>query len=740
MPLALLVASVVLLLAASARAQQPDTAPDPLPSRLEERVEVVGVTPIHGIGLPRLKVPANVQVFSAAETWLPPLDVPAWLAGRAASVQLSDAQGGAFQPDVQFRGFAASPLLGASQGLAVYQDGVRVNDPFGDTIHWDLLPSGAIASMNLMPGSNPLFGLNALGAALSIRTKDGFDFAGHRASITAGSFGRRRVEAESGGHGRSLAYFVAGSLTDEAGWRDFSPSTVRRIFGDVAWRGGAGGAGGAGGGASVLRVTATAASNDLTGNGPAPLELLDARRTAVFTHPDRTDNDLALLMGSGRRPLSDRLMLEGVAFYRHTRTRTFNGDAAEADEGGPFDAVNNLSATRGRVAGATAQVTRTSSLLGRDNHFVAGGGWDGAGTRFDFAAELARLTPDRGTMGAGFVDEDERVDLHGRVLTGSAFALNAWSVTDEATVTGSVRFNRTALRLRDQIGAELDGDHRFQRLNPAAGVTYQVRRWLNVYGSYTESSRVPTPVELTCADPEDPCRLPNAFVSDPPLKQVVGRTWEAGARGSAPARWSVAVFRADAADDIIFVSSGALRGAGHFQNVERTLRRGVEASAEYDLAPDVTASVAYTFQRATFGTPLRIASRFHPAAGGAEIEVAAGDRVPGVPTHSGRAGLSARLPGRLAIGADVRAQSGQFLRGDEANLLSPVPGFVVVSARAQHRITRGVSVLAELHNMLDARYYTFGVLGDASPIGVDDSRFLSPGAPRAGWIGVDVRF
>jgi outer membrane receptor protein involved in Fe transport len=157
------------------------------------------VTPIHGIGLPAAKVPANVQVFTAAGADAAlALDVPALLAARAAGVQTSDAQAGTFQPDLLFRGFTGSPLLGASEGLAVYQDGVRINDPFGDTIHWNLLPSGAIASINLMPGSSALFGLNALGGAVSIRTKDGFDFPGHRLSLSTGSFARHHVGASSG--------------------------------------------------------------------------------------------------------------------------------------------------------------------------------------------------------------------------------------------------------------------------------------------------------------------------------------------------------------------------------------------------------------------------------------------------------------------------------------------------------------------------------------------------------------
>lgn len=84
-------------------------------------------------------------------------------------------QGNPFQPDLNFRGFTASPLLGTPQGLSVYMDGVRLNQPFGDVVSWDLIPRSVIGSIALMPGSNALFGLNTLGGALAIQTKDGLN-------------------------------------------------------------------------------------------------------------------------------------------------------------------------------------------------------------------------------------------------------------------------------------------------------------------------------------------------------------------------------------------------------------------------------------------------------------------------------------------------------------------------------------------------------------------------------------
>ena len=205
------------------------------------------------------------------------------------------------------------------------------------------------------------------------------------------------------------------------------------------------------------------------------------------------------------------------------------------------------------------------------------------------------------------------------------FATNIWSASARLALTASARFNWTAVHLRDQLGDDLTGDHTFGRLNPGAGVTFQATPRVNLYASYTQSSRVPTPVELTCADPDDPCRLPNAFVSDPPLDQIVARTWETGARGSrAGLSWNLSAYRTAATDDLIFVSSGTLRGEGHFENVARTLRRGVEMGLNYERGGRFSAFASYTLQRAVFGTDLVLASRFHPLASNAEIEVAEG--------------------------------------------------------------------------------------------------------------------
>ena len=309
---------------------------------------------------------------------------------------------------------------------------------------------------------------------------------------------------------------------------------------------------------------------------------------------------------------------------------------------------------------------------------------------------------------------------------------------------GSARFTHSAIDLRDQLGDDLTGDHRFNRLNPSAGVTYQFHTKAAGYFSIGTASRVPTPSELGCADPEDPCRLPNAFVADPPLAQVVARTIEGGVRGrAASVSWSGSLFRTVNQDDILFISSGALTNEGHFENVGETERDGLELTAS-GIARAVSCDgigVLHLPAR-RLATPLVLSSPNHPDAIDGEILVPAGSTLPGVPRHSLRAGVSV-TKGRATIGADLAYSSSSFLRGDEANLLPPVEARSVVDLNGTYTVGKRIRLAARVTNLFGAEYSTFGLLGEADDVlgdAYDDPRFLGPGAPRAAWVGIELVF
>ena len=309
-----------IVLALLIQSQPAQTTPPPAPTPqipvVQETVEVVAVTPVHGLGVPSAVVPANIQVITTSDLERRPgAPLGDVLASSVTSVHLNEAQNNPFQPDVQFRGFTVSPLLGLSQGVAIYLDGVRANEPFGDTVNWDLIPMNAIASANVVPGSNPLFGLNALGGALSFETKTGFSHPGHTSRVMAGSFGRQSLEFTSGGSKQNLSYFLAANALTEEGWRDHSPTRLGQFFGNVEWREGV----------SMFGVSLAGGLGRLIGNGPAPVDLLALDRAAVFTHPDRTTTRAAMISARGSRTLAQG-SLDAVFYVRPARVSTFNGD------------------------------------------------------------------------------------------------------------------------------------------------------------------------------------------------------------------------------------------------------------------------------------------------------------------------------------------------------------------------------------------------------------------------------
>ena len=805
--------------AAAGPALDPDIAP--------AVVEIVGTTPLAGAGVARERVPANVQTLDAAaanaagDTTLPDA-----LNRRLGSVFVSEIQGNPFQPDLSYRGFTASPLLGTPQGLAVYVDGVRMNQPFGDVVSWDLIPRAAIASLTLMPGSNPLFGLNALGGALAVRTKDGLRDAGTSVHAQGGRYGRAEIGFAHGGHddgGAGLHWYVAGTGFREDGWRAASPTRLGQLFAKV----------GRHDAATDVTLSAALASSRLTGNGLQDARLLARDYASVYTKPDETRNRAALLnLAASHAPGAD-VLLSGNLYVRRILTSTLNGDlnddaldqsvyqpnAAEqaalaaagytgfptrgamaantpfpswrcianvlrADE--PAEKCNGLlnrTASAQTNYGFDMQASASARAAGMAHGFVLGAAFDASRVDFRQSTQFGYLAPDHGVVPVDFFADgsqadddgapvDARVDLGGRTRTWSVYATDTVAVRDDVFVTLAGRYNRTTVHNRDRItpgggGGSLDGDHRFGRFNPAAGVTWTVRRGLNVYAGYNEGSRTPTAIELGCADPAHPCRLPNAMAGDPPLKQVVTRTWEAGTRGSVGRmHWNAGVFRATNDDDILFVADNAA-GFGYFRNFGRTRRRGVELGADGAVGK-LALSAHYTWLDAAFASFDRINS---PANGSADadgnIDVKPGDRLPLVPRHLFKARVEWTITPAWSAEWGMVAASDATARGNENGAHRPdgarflgagrTPGYAMFDAGTTWRATPRLSLFAQVDNLFDRRYATAAQLGAtgftadgnfiARPFAaqgdnasVVHATFLAPGAPRAIRAGIRYAF
>jgi iron complex outermembrane receptor protein len=737
-------------------------------------VEVIDVAPLSGSGIDAKKVAANIQTANAEQMEkAQSISLSDYMNRHLGSVHVNEAQNNPLQPDVYYRGFVASPLLGLPQGLSTYVNGVRFNEPFGDTVNWDLIPRGAIDTMELYPGSNPLYGLNSLGGAISLKTKTGFSAPKHQFEAYGGSWDRHSEELSSGWNNGTFGYFIDLHHFDEQGWRNFSPTEANQVFGTLSWRNDR----------ANLDLTLGANDNDMRGNGAAPVQLQQIDRNAVFTHPDQTITRMFFSELAGSYALTDKIELSANAYYRQNRIRTFNGDDSDFDECAFDDAflcngdgqiaqdvfgnqiaasdsvegaTQNTSETYNRSRGGTLQAMFDHDWFGHKNNLLVGGSYDYADVHFGSDTELAQLTPDRGTIGSGILVEDARVRLNTVTETYGFYLSDSFSLTDKLTATLAGRYNHVSITMKNQyIGADgedkLSSKHSYERFNPSAGLTYQIFDHLGVYGSYGESSRVPTPMELSCADPNDPCRLPNAFVSDPPLDQVVAKTWEGGFRGDfnkligkGDTKWNLGYFHTTNHDDIIFHRSGDSISEGFFSNVGQTRRYGVEAGvnslipALFSTIDDWNFSANYTYLNARYLDSFLIQN---PLNNDQAAVVERGDKIPGIPEHIFKASVGVELWRRLSLAIDGLYSSDQFFRGDEANLTSQLQGYWLFNARAEYKFNKHFAVFGKLDNIFDNHYNSFGTFGQPDEVlgdAFNNPRFVSPGAPRAGWVGVRI--
>ncbi|MEY1591232.1 TonB-dependent receptor [Burkholderia sp. Bmkn7] len=709
-------------------------------------VVVVGTTPLLGIGTPLQKVPANVQTVRAAE-----LDaqhratLADFFAANLQSVTISEAQGNPYQTDVNYRGFTASPLLGTPQGLSVFVDGVRVNEPFGDVVNWDILPTQAIDRMQLIPGSNPVYGRNTLGGALAITTKNGKSNPGGEAEVSGGSWGRKTAALEQGGTiGPNLDYYATVNVANDGGWADHNASRVRQAFGKLRYTDSD----------TTLSISAGGADNALYGTQTIPRSFLDNRKQA-YTYPDLNRNSAGYLTLSGERFFGEHVDLSGNAYYRHLRNTNIssnnNTDYGSVGDDGTVDAVQGTNAQSTIVTdsyGGSLQLTLLGKLGGMANQLIAGVAADVANSSYVASSQDAYFTDTRAAIGVGDFEPQTRAKTRNANL--GVYLSDALSLTPHWTLTVSGRYDWSKAQIGDESGMQplLDGNHVFSRFNPAVGLNWNPVAGFTAYATYNEGMRSPTAIELACADPAAPCSLPNDFIADPALKPVISKTFEAGMRGriGAATTWSAAAYRTTLTDDIQFISSPA-SAQGYFRNVGDTRRQGIELAGRTRFGP-LGVGLSYSYVDATYRSSWTEHSPANSAAdANGNVAVKQGDHIPGIPAHTVKLRLDYAATPRWDIGANVTWRSGVYARGDENNqdVNGRIAGYVLVDLDMRYRITKRFEVFASVTNLFDKRYASFGVLGQnffngpnhtfdgANPV---NEQFVGPGAPRGAWVGV----
>lgn len=740
-------------------------------------VRVVETTPLIGSPQDRYLLPLATQVLDADDigrTGIPSLTDA--LLAAVPSAMVNDAEGNAFQPDILFRGFTASAVAGTPEGLAIYVNGARFNDAFGDTVNWDLIPPTAIAAVSL-EAANPLFGLNALGGSLNVRLKDGFAFDASDAAAYGGSWGRGTATVESGGHRDGAAYYVTADRTHDDGFRQTGASDLLRFYGDLGWRDAA----------TELHLGLTHANDSLGNPGAAPIQALAANLSSIFTAPNVVDNDYLGVNLRGNRRLGDDASLQGTAYFQRLGQVVPNGITVEVmpcggapgllcnDDGSVVIGANGqqVPAFRGagpysglsvqqldsHAYGVTLQITLRSAWAAHENRFVAGAAFDGSDSVFAGEQQIGGFDPyTREFLGPGVVQDQESEGINPvRVLSvthdDGLFVADRLALAPDLYLQLAARFNDAHIDLEDLLGGPVNGGHDYRRLDPGAGLTYRVTDALQIYGGYSEANRAPTPLELSCASPSTPCSLLNFFVGDPALKQVVARTFEGGLRGQwsgiaeMPGDWNVDAYRTRSSDDIIYESTLYNPNLAFYTNAGQILRQGLEAELRLRAA-EWRVTAGYAFTDAQYRTPLVLNSPSNPAASAGGLEpVLPGDRLPGIARQRAHFSLDVWATPRWNLGAEMAVQGSAYRFGDEANLAQPIGGYAIVNLDTSLRWGDHLTLFAVIDNVLDRRYDTYGSFGPVAdvpwpniPGGVTDTRTASPGKPLSGYAGVRARF
>lgn len=673
-------------------------APDRLPGRRAR-----------GDGLQTIVVGARDLQATGARTLQEALE-------RVPGVHLADEQGSSFQQDLSLRGFTASPVTGLPQGLSVFVDGVRVNEPAVEEVNFDLVPLSDVERVEIVRGPAVVFGRNTLGGAIHVITRRGGPSPEASVVAGAGSWRARSMRASAGGPLGPLDGHLSATESAERGWRVSSASRVLRGLAKLGLRRDG----------TDVALSYQVQVDRLEEPGSLPLSMREQDHRQNYTAGDFFRPELHLVILNARRLLAPRLSLAVNAHLRSLDGEQFNSSRLSPD---------SRLFNRTRTVGGTVELAHQARLASLRNRLAAGAELVHGSVRIEVHEEA----------NAYFDTTDEGAPLPALTsrLSDGQLAAGAFLQDDLELVEGPLGGLRVTAALRaDTIEHRIEdtspedpgkatGNMRFSALVPAVGLSWRPDpRWLAA-ASYAEGFRAPAFLELTCADPAAPCVGLQAGVAPDtslaPLDPVRSRAWEVGVTGSPVDGLTATLnaFRIDLRDDIFSVTPAGTTQV-IFENVGSTRRQGFLLSLEAERGP-VALRAAWAFTRATFESELTLATPRTPS--GMQT-VHAGALLPMSPVH--RAGVDARVRALrwLDVSAGVQVVGPQHYRGDEANEAPRLPAYATVHAGTEARLGRWTAAL-RVANLLDRRYDAFGTFaGDGRLAGNPVVPFLTPGAPR----------
>jgi len=732
------------------------------------QIDIIATSPMGGVGVSIDQFPGNAEVIFEQNFPNETLTISELLNQTLGSVNINDTQGNSYQVDLNYRGFTSSPILGTPQGLSIYLDGIRINEPFGDLVSWDIIPQVAISSTSVIPGSNPIYGLNTLGGAIAMETKSGFSYIGNEVKLSFGSFSRKTVDLQTGGNKEGTAYYFGASSSNDGGWALYNPSQIRQLFTKLSHRTEDIG----------LDFSIAYSESALSGNQTIPISSM-SQASFGYSHPDYVNSKNLMLHLKGSFSIDFLNSLETSLYYRGIRRDIFNSNIHEwlndSNTANSSDcyinsacpASNLLTSTSQKVYGSNWEISNRAPVLKINQILTIGGNAEYGKTSLSTSGQNAYLDiyNHYGTNSVGGVLPQAAIVAHTRRI--GIFLSETASVTDRLTLSMSARYDYAQMSISGlsctdndlctnlsnvstvagtNTAADVSGKHTYQRLNPSFGFAYKVSNQLTTFANYSEGLRIPSAIELACSDPSNPCSgVPNAFSADPELKAVKSKTYEIGFRGRVQddMQWKAAIFLSNLLDDILFNQANATQG--YFSNVGQTRRDGLELSTigkyqkfEYGLSA--------TYLQATFQTPFTIAntnnSECKLAGSCTGILAQPGNRIPGIPNTLMKLRLGYRVDNQTRIGTSIQAQGSIFARGDENNLDShgQVPGFITTKIDFDHQVSRQLKFFGGVYNIFNQQYSTFGILATNNLTSGNPEQFRGVAAPRSVYVGLRSTF
>ncbi|HUF26468.1 MAG TPA: TonB-dependent receptor [Gemmatimonadaceae bacterium] len=705
------IAAAAFLAASPAAAQRPDTTARDT-TRLPA-VEVLGS--ILGPAGPRIGsgVPAATTVLdgSHVRAWHPPVLSEA-LAG-APGISLYDDLGSPYKTTLVTRGFTASPVVGLSQGVSVFIDGIPVNEPDAGQVNFDLLPLDHVRRIELMSGTASLLGPYSLAGAINLVTHRGSGPLEGTAQFSAGSYGAYSGSGSGslGGEAGGWSYYGGGGYQTDLGWRQVTSATQYNALVNLSRARERGG----------ISVQAFGASSYAETAGSLPESVYGDRPDSNLTGGDFEDLTQLHLAVFGWRELERGRATLGVWFREHDAER-FNVNQ-ELD---PDVRAFSENRTIGTNADWRATFSAGEALLGLR-----------VGATGSVSSTSVRIFAER-------IDPGLTTHVSSPIQEVGGYAIADW-IRGPLTLSAGSRLDVIRIPFRNRLDSTRDTTSLYIQRSPRGGVSWAVHPGATVYASVGRSFRAPAVIELACADPEEPCPLPFALGDDPPLDPVTATTVEAGGRWVRGALTvGASVYRTEVGDEIFlfpYADESEPEGStidGFFANVARTRREGVELTARVQPLVWARAHASAAWTSATFRTgDIELFSIREEA--GADNEVEIGDRMPLVPDRILTAGADLDLPRGLRAGIETRHVGRRFLRGDESNEEPQLPAHTVAIVRL------GASfgdweVQGIVRNAFDVRYATFGTFNIHQAAGGVVERFLTPGAPRTVQVSVRRRW